>query len=100
MARFDVHRAPGRASAFLLDVQSDLLDHLQTRIVIPLLAPDRVPPTMAELHPRFVVQGESFVLATQLLAAIPRRELGPAVANLAADRDTITRALDLLLTGF
>lgn len=91
---------PGRSVGYLLDVQSDLLDHLQTRVVVPLLRPADVPSAMPELHPTMVVDGETFILATQLLAAIRRHELGPPVGNLAAERDAITRALDLLLTGF
>jgi hypothetical protein len=31
---------------------------------------------------------------------LPKRELGRPVGNLAAERDAITRALDLLFTGF
>lgn len=100
MPRFDLHRAPGGRAGYLLAVQSDLLDHLQTRVVVPLLPPGSVPPAMPDLHPRLDVQGETFILATQLLGAIPRRELGPAIGNLAAEHDTIIRALDLLLTGF
>jgi len=39
MARFDVYANPGSKSdttPYLLDVQSDLLDDLETRMVIPL----------------------------------------------------------------
>jgi toxin CcdB len=39
MARFDVYANPGSQAAttpFLLDVQSDLLDGLDSRMVIPL----------------------------------------------------------------
>ena len=39
MARFDVYANPGAHATitpFLLDVQSDLLDGLDTRMVIPL----------------------------------------------------------------
>ncbi|WP_396267386.1 CcdB family protein [Ideonella sp.] len=39
MARFDVYANPGshaKTTPFLVDVQSDLLDGLDTRMVIPL----------------------------------------------------------------
>ena len=99
MARFDLHASPlGRG--FLLEVQSDHLDHLDTRVVVPLLPSAIVPRPMRELHPVFQVADQPHVMATQLLAALPRRELGRPVASLAAERDAITRALDLLLTGF
>ncbi len=85
---------------WLLDVQADFLDHLRTRVVVPLLPPDEVPARIADLHPAFEVQGERLLMATQLMAAVPRRDLGRTVGNLAPQRDDITRALDLLLTGF
>ena len=37
---------------------------------------------------------------TQLIAAAPRKEFTQKVGNVAADRDDIIRALDILLTGF
>jgi hypothetical protein len=42
----------------------------------------------------------SFVLATHLLGAIPRRELGRPIGSLAVERDAIARALDLPFSGF
>jgi toxin CcdB len=100
VARFDIHRPKHGGARYLLDVQSELLDQLRTRVVIPLLSRDAVPPGMRDLHPRLVVDGAEMVAATQLLAAVRRQDLGPVVANAADARDTITRALDLLLTGF
>ncbi|CAM5429606.1 hypothetical protein TMEC54S_03045 [Thauera mechernichensis] len=38
MARFDVYRNSA-GEGFLLDVQADLLSHLNTRVVVPLLPP-------------------------------------------------------------
>jgi toxin CcdB len=97
VARFDLHRPKGSA-AWLLNVQAAVLDHLRTRVVVPLLPPDEVPTRMTGLHPAF--EGHRLLMATQLIAAVPRRELGRAVGNLAPHRDDITRALGLLLTGF
>ena len=94
MARFDVYRPPG--GDLLLDVQSDHLDHLPTRVVVPLLNL----PSLGELTPEFDVNGERVLMMTQYLTAISRHELRQPVANLAPQRDSITRALDLLLTGF
>jgi toxin CcdB len=98
--RFDLYRRPRGAPGYLLDVQSGFLDHFQTRVVIPLLPPAAVPAPIRDLHLRVEVGGEPFVLATHLLGAIPRRELGRPIGSLAAERDAITRALDLLFTGF
>ena len=99
MARFDLHRLPG-AEGYLLDVQSQFIDFLETRVVVPLLPPERVPTPIRDLHPVFVVGAERFVMATPLMGAVRRRELGRAVGNLETERDAITKALDVLLTGF
>jgi toxin CcdB len=75
VAQFDIYRhQDGRG--YLLDLQSNLIDALQTRVVIPLLPPSEVPQPISNLHPTFEVEGERFVLATQLLGAVPRRRLG------------------------
>jgi len=99
VARFDLYRPTG-STVWLIDVQADFLDHLRTRVVVPLLPPDEVPTRIADLHPAFEVEGQRLLMATQLMAAVPRRELGRPIANLAGHRDDITRALDMLLTGF
>ena len=100
MARFDLHRARSGSAPYLVDVQAETLAHLRTRIVVPLMPPGAVPQPIRDLHPVFRIDGAPLVMATQFLGAVPRADLGPAVASLAAERDTITRALDLLLTGF
>lgn len=98
MAQFDVHH--GRdGGALLLDCQSDLLDHLETRLVIPLL-PDRTAHELPRLHPVFDIDGESLILATQLASAVDVRDLGPRVASLSERRYEILNAIDLLLTGY
>ena len=100
MARFDLFRRPRSAPGYLLQIQSDFLDALETRVVVPLLPPEAVPRPMRDLHPHFEIEGQAHIMATQLLGAIPRRELGPAIGSLAAHQDDITRALDVLITGF
>jgi toxin CcdB len=99
--RFDVHKMPpGGAPGFLVDVQSDLLSDLPTRMVIPLLSEPRFRIAVKELNPRFEVLGDPFILVTQELASIQKRLLLRPVASLSAHWDEITRALDLLFTGF
>jgi toxin CcdB len=99
MARFDVFRAQG-GEGYLLDVQADHLAGLPSRVVVPLLRPRPELPAIADLNPMLRVAGEEVAMMTHYLTAVPKRELGAAVADLADQRDTITRALDLLLTGF
>lgn len=105
MARFDVFRNPGRQAAttpFLLDVQSDLLDGLNTCMVIPLrrlgtLAGVRPPERLA---PVFRIGDEEFVLETPMMGAVPRHILAAPVASLREEHHRITAALDFLFQGF
>lgn len=104
MPQFVLHRNrnPATKARFplLLDVQSDLLDPLATRVVVPL-APAAAARTRAidTLTPTVRFEGRDYVLLTPQLAGIPARELGPAVGSLAAERRAIVAALDLLITG-
>ena len=98
MARFDVY--PGaRGKGYLLDCQADLLDHLETRVVVPLL-PAAGLPAATRLNPMFEVEGTPVVMSTQLIFAIPVQHLAPGVASLAPQHVTIMNALDMLLTGY
>jgi toxin CcdB len=105
MARFDVYRNPGahaRTTPYLLDVQSDLLDGLDSRMVIPLRSlayfPDvKLPDT---LSPVLRVQGKDFLMETPKMGAVPRRVLKTPVAALTDEHDRITAALDFLFQGY
>lgn len=104
MAQFDVYRNPNAASRarnpYLLDVQSDLLGPLSTRIVVPLCKPDVLSGKPAErLNPAFEIEGRKLLMLTPELAGVPKKALGEVVANLASERTAIVAALDLALTG-
>lgn len=98
MARFDVYPgAPGKG--YLLDCQSDVLGHLETRVVVPLM-PAAGLPAATRLNPLFEVQGDRVVMSTQLVFAMPVQHLQRAIASLAGEHIAITNALDMLLTGY
>ena len=104
MGQFSVFRNKNPRSKtafpFLLDVQSNLLDDLQTRVVIPLAkAPALAKKPISTLSPLVEVQGHKYVLLTPQLAGISRSELGPEVSNIAEHRDAVIAALDCLITG-
>lgn len=98
MPRFSVY-AGARGKGFLLDCQADLLDHLETRVVTPLLPASGLP-AATRLNPIFEIDGERVVMSTQLLFAIPVQHLKEPVASLADEHDRIINALDMLLTGY
>lgn len=83
----------------VIDCQSELHDHFDSRFVIPLIPLKSAPTRTGRLHPSFVVDGSEFVTATHLGTAVQRRELGPSIANLAERRLDIIGAIDVLITG-
>jgi toxin CcdB len=99
MARFDVYRNPD-GNGYLLDVQADLLAHLNTRLVVPLL-PSSIAPKPAEtLNPGFEIAGERLVMATQFMAAVPTSILRDPTTNLRSPRDAVVAPIDFLMQGF
>lgn len=99
MARHDVFKNPNGAG-FVLDVQNDILEIVAVRVVVPLLPAARYTKIAQRLNPEFEIGGKRYMMLTQLIAAIPVRELGERVATLKNHQDTITEALDMLFQGF
>jgi toxin CcdB len=104
MAQFAVHRnsnaATRAAIPFLLDIQSDLLGTLGTRVVVPLCAASSMRGKLIKtLMPIFGIDGKQYAMLTPQLAGIATRELGVKVADLSGKRTDIVAALDLLITG-
>lgn len=104
MPQFDVHRNPNAASKaaipYLLDVQSDLLSGLATRVVVPLIKATDFGPPAARLNPVFEIEGRRVVMSTGELAGIPRNNLGEIVESLDDARDELIAALDFVIQGF
>ena len=99
MTQYSVFRNP-EGAGFLLDVQSDLLDEFNTRVVVPLLPQGAAPSAANRLNPVFDIGGEAHVMMTQYLAAIPAGMLTAPVGNLSQRSDSVTGALDMLFHGF
>ncbi|MGL4196612.1 MAG: CcdB family protein [Allorhizobium sp.] len=99
MARFRVHRLKSE-DQLVLDLQSDFLHDLPTRVVAPLQPVQTVSWVIARLTPRLEVDGSMYVMATHRLAALPLSEIGPSVADLSARADEIIGATDFLFQGF
>ncbi|MCH8499891.1 MAG: CcdB family protein [Marinobacter sp.] len=99
MARFDIFENEG-GGGYLLDVQSDLLSGLNTRVVVPLLPQSSAPFPAQRLNPVFSIEGQGLVMATQYMAAVPEGELRSRVGSLAEQQNEISAALDMLFLGF
>ncbi len=100
MAQFDIYKNPrGGLYPFVVDVQTDLLGSLATRIVVPLIALKKYGKPITRLHPTTSIAGVEYVLKFHDLAAIPATALVKPVASLAHRRADLIGALDLLFTG-
>jgi toxin CcdB len=104
MAQFDVFVNPSTASRdavpYVVDIQSNFLETLRTRLVMPLsrvAADERGLPR--RLVPSFTVEGECLNLYPQEAAALQVRLLKRPVASLAAQAHEIRDALDAVVSG-
>lgn len=98
MAQFDV-LALASGAEFVIDCQSDLLEQLDTRLVVPLIPADHAPTPAQRLNPMFTIGGQNHVMVTQFAAAVHRRELGEVVSSLRERSFEIVGALDVLISG-
>ena len=99
MKRFDVYKSNTR-NGYLLDVQSDILSGLNTRVVVPLMLISESPKPAERLNPIFEINNQTTTMATQFIAAIPESELRHPIINLNNHHQEITEALDMLFTEF
>jgi toxin CcdB len=98
MSQFDVYTKRS-GDGLVLDCQTDLLSHLSTRLVAPLMVPDRAPKAAGRLNPSFAIDGVVYVLVTQFSGAVEVAELGHKRGSLASNHHQIINALDFLITG-
>lgn len=104
MPRFDVYANPTsaerRSTPYFLDVQNDFIDAITTRVVIPLRRESAHGPRVRYLNPVVQIGGESLVLDTAAIGAVPVSELRRAVTHLGTERATVQEALDILFGGY
>ena len=104
MPQWDVYANPALGSRaqlpFLVVLQSDLLEHLPTRLVAPLsrsaIPAGALPKRLAAV---FEIAGEQLLLKPHEAGVIPARALGAPVASLRAQAQRIIDALDAVLSG-
>lgn len=100
--QFDVFRNPLRhergAKPFVVCVQHRHLDHLNTRVVAPLVIGAPVHEE-SRVYPTVVLESKMLHFDPTEVIAMPARLLDNPVANLQSERDRIIAALDLVFTG-
>ena len=99
MARqFDIYRSDD--GVLVLVVQADILMHLPTRVVIPLVSNNDIHTGFKTLMP-IILEGDSKMhLFPQQMATVMTSSLVTYIGSAAHQRDEIIRACDLLLTGY
>ena len=105
MALFDISINNNRSSKadvpYLMDIQSNSISMLGTRIVVPLRkAADFVDKTISRIHISIEVKDKVYIAFISEMAAIPTGMIGSTVTNEAIKRTEIIAAIDLLFTGF
>lgn len=104
VAQYDVFENPSARSRdwvpFVVDVQSNLLSELRTRLVMPLTrVAAGLPQAPRRLAPEFTIAGERLALQPHTAAGIEARLLRKPVASLAAHAGEIRDALDAVISG-
>jgi toxin CcdB len=105
MARFSIYQNADdstKTTPYILDVQTDLLNGLNTRIVIPLRKSDRYQnlSSAQDLMPSFAIQGKKFILDTPRMAAVPTKYLKKEIGSLRDQQHIVIAAIDRLFHGF
>jgi len=105
MARFDIFRNPGKnqlKAPYLLDVQSNVVSGLATRVVIPLrqLTEFSTVAPPIDLFPIIAVNGADYYLDAPQLGAILARELKTKVGSALHQQSEILGALDRLFGAY
>ncbi len=104
MAQFDVYANPmadrrGRIP-FWLDLQSDHIAQLDSRVIIPLRTLKSMGPRIEGLQPMVTVGKQSLCADVPSVASFPSRLLKNPKACIASQRHELIAALDYLISGF
>ena len=105
MAQYDVYRNPSatqrEAMPYMVDIQSDFLDRLPTRMTMPLVIPGLVPASIPlSLCPRVDFDGQHFHVLAQMMSPFRVRDLGKPIGAVPGSASDIVAAIDTVISGF
>lgn len=105
MNQFDIFRNINPKSSkdvpFLINLQSDPLDLLTSKIVAPLRKEaDYSDQKLSRIHITIKIRNIDYIIFISEMAAISSDLMGEKVMNAAALRQKLISAIDLLFTGF
>lgn len=84
---------------FTVVLQHDIVSGMPTVVVAPLTSASSVT-ELDRLHPAVTVNGQTYRVIVEELAAVHRSTVGHVIGSLEAERFAIIGALDRLFTGF
>jgi toxin CcdB len=104
MPQFDVYANPSKITnttyPYILDIQSDTIAAIATRIVVPLARKSDLKNTpFTRLTPCVTYKGEELLLLVPQLASMHANALKNPLGSLSHLRDSIIAALDFAITG-
>lgn len=103
MAQYDVYVNPSSSAAagipYVVVVQSDLLDGLNTRLTVPLAEPVGASQVPTALCPVITVLGQRLHALAHYAAPLPAKALQRPIDNVAAQAHALVSAMDAVLSG-
>jgi len=103
VAQFDVFANPSESAdkgiPYVVVLQSDLLDALATRLVMPLAKIDFADKVPEKLCPLVTVSGQKLRALAHYAAPLPARSLRQMVGNLSPQSHLLIAAMDVVLSG-
>ena len=104
MSQFTLYKNENKNSKktypYLVDVQNDFFDELNSRMVIPLSPHNFLNKTNAKkLCPIITIDDEQYVLLTHQMTSMPKTMLKKKVTSLESLRYEILGAIDFLMTS-
>ena len=101
MAQFDVYKNENKLTnekvPYLLNIQNDILDSINTRVVIPLVKDKN---DFKGLTKEFVIENQKVYLTTSQMGTAHKNELKNKVTSLDNQKEEIKNSIDFLIYGF
>ena len=101
MAQFDVYKNENQLTnqkvPYLLNIQNDILDSINTRVVIPLVKDMK---DFKGLTKEFIIENQKVYLITSQLGAVHKNELKTKVTTLQNQKEDVKNSIDFLIYGF
>jgi toxin CcdB len=105
LAQFTVYTNTNEATKgvypLLMDIQNSILDSLETRLVIPLIALSKYhKKPVADIMPEITINKTKYIIMAPLMAGVHKNNLGQKITETQSLRQSVISALDFMITGF